>query len=400
MKILTCGIIELRFKALKKGAFIGIFLFTVISCGSDNSVLPFGKKVEKPELKEVKVDKDARVKERLDSMFTRWNKDNNFNGSVLIARDGKILIQKSYGVAYKEGRIPLTDSTMFQLASVSKVITATAILMLHERKLIDINLPFQTYFPEFNYNGITIKQLLNHRSGLPNYIYFLNAEIGKSSGKFSNQEMYDLMCFKAPAPYLKPNKRFNYCNTNYALLALLVEKVTATPYEDFLQNELFKPLGMRHTCTINEIDSSRIARSYNLKWKPEDIDGSDYVLGDKSVFSTPYDLYLFSEAMYQNKILSEETQTMAYTAYSPEQRANNYGLGWRLKDHRDSVKKEVFHNGWWHGYRTAFHRRLKDKVTIVVLSNQLNKTAYQTYRIYEILDNQVASEEAPMPDDE
>lgn len=376
---------------MKKFLLLLVFLIIVISCGSDTEH-EFGTKIEKPEINSIPEDKDARTKTRLDSMFTRWNKDNNFNGSVLIAKEGKILLQKSYGIADKQGNVPLTDSTMFQLASVSKVITATAILILHERQLIDINLPFETYFPGFNYNGITIKQLLCHRSGLPNYIYFLNEKIGKGDARLTNQEVYDEMCFKAPAPYLKPNKRFNYCNTNYALLALLAEKVTGKPFEDFLKEELFQPLGMRNTCTINDIDSSKIAKAYNQRWKPEEIDASDYVLGDKSVFSTPYDLFLFSEAMYQNKILSTQTQELAYTPYSKEQRGNNYGYGWRLKDHQDSVKKEVFHNGWWHGYRTAFHRRLKDKVTIIVLSNQLNKTAYQTYRIYEILDNKMATD--------
>jgi CubicO group peptidase (beta-lactamase class C family) len=369
---------------VKKTSFIFIFLLTVISCGND--AFNEEKKVEKPEVKQPE-DKDARTKARIDSMFTAWNRLNSFNGSVLVAKDGKVLLQKSYGLADRERNIALNDSSMFQLASVSKVITATAILMLYERKMLDIDLPFENYFPGFNYNGITVKQLLCHRSGLPNYIYFLNGEIGTSGGKFTNQQVYDQMCFKAPAPYLKPNKRFNYCNTNYALLALLVEKVTGMPFEDFLKKELFQPLGMRNTCTINEIDSNRIAKAYNLKWKTEPGDASDYVLGDKSIFSTPYDLFLFSEAMYQNKILSPATQELAYTAHSKEQRQNNYGFGWRLRDHKDSVKKEVFHNGWWHGYRTAFHRRLKDKITIIVLSNQLNKNAYHTYLIYDILDN-------------
>lgn len=383
---------------MKKVSLIIIFILTVISCGSD--ALSDEKKIDKPKLKTGQEDKDARVKARLDSMFTTWNRLNSFNGSVLVGRDGKILLQKSYGLADREHKIYLNNSTMFQLASVSKVITATAILMLHERKLIDIEQPFETYFPGFNYNGITIKQLLCHRSGLPNYIYFLNTEIGTSGGKFTNQQVYDQMCFKAPAPYLKPNKRFNYCNTNYALLALLIEKVTGTPYEDYLKKELFEPLGMKNTCTINEIDSNRIAKAYNLKWRTEPGDASDYVLGDKSIFSTPYDLFLFSEAMYQNKILAPETQALAYAPYSKEQRENNYGFGWRMRDHKDSVKKEVFHNGWWHGYRTAFHRRLRDKTTIIVLSNQLNKNAYHTYLIYEILDNKTGQDTLQLVDGE
>ncbi len=382
---------------MKKISLIIIFILTVISCGSDE--FSDEKKIDKPKIKTGQEDKDARVKARLDSMFTTWNRLNSFNGSVLVGREGKILLQKSYGIADKENKIYLNDSTMFQLASVSKVITATAILMLHERKLIDIEQPFETYFPGFSYNGITVKQLLCHRSGLPNYIYFLNTEIG-TSAKFSNQQVYDQMCFKAPAPYLKPNKRFNYCNTNYALLALLIEKVTGTPYEDYLKKELFEPLGMKNTCTINEIDSNRIAKSYNLKWKVEPGDASDYVLGDKSIFSTPFDLFLFSEAMYQNKILAPETQSLAYAPYSKEQRDNNYGFGWRMRDHKDSVKKEVFHNGWWHGYRTAFHRRLRDKTTIIVLSNQLNKNAYHTYLIYEILDNKTGQDTLQLVDGE
>ncbi len=383
---------------MKKVSLIIIFILTVISCGSD--AFSDEKKIDKPKIKTGQEDKDARVKARLDSMFTVWNRLNSFNGSVLIGRDGKIVLQKSYGIADRENKIYLNDSTMFQLASVSKVITATAILMLHERKLIDIEQPFETYFPGFNYNGITVKQLLCHRSGLPNYIYFLNSEIGTSGGKFTNQQVYDQMCFKAPAPYLKPNKRFNYCNTNYALLALLIEKVTGTPYEDYLKKELFEPLGMKNTCTINEIDSNRIAKAYNLKWRTEPGDASDYVLGDKSIFSTPYDLFLFSEAMYQNKILSPETQALAYAPYSKEQRENNYGFGWRMRDHKDSAKKEVFHNGWWHGYRTAFHRRLRDKTTIIVLSNQLNKNAYHTYLIYEILDNKTGQDTLQLVDGE
>ena len=96
-----------------------------------------------------------------------------------------------------------------------------------------------------------------------------------------------------------------------------------------------------------------------------------------------------SSALYQNKLLSAQTQQLAYTPYSPEKKLSNYGLGWRIKNFNDSLTKEVFHNGWWHGYRSSFHRRLKDTLTVVILSNQLNKAAYQTYKVYEILDNTV-----------
>ncbi|NBQ48159.1 MAG: hypothetical protein EBU33_06875 [Sphingobacteriia bacterium] len=121
--------------------------------------------------------------------------------------------------------------------------------------------------------------------------------------------------------------------------------------------------------------------------KFEFIDASDFVLGDKSIYSTPFDLFLFSEALYQNRIIRPETQQLAYTAFSREKKLTNYGYGWRMKDFNDPVKKEVYHNGWWHGYRSSFHRRLHDTLTVVILSNQLNSSAYQTHKVYDILDN-------------
>lgn len=338
---------------------------------------------------------------KLDALFTDLNQKGAFNGSVLVSKAGKILYQRSLGILNKETRAPLTDSSMFQLASVSKVVTATAVLMLHERQALDIEKPMVDYFPDFPYTKVRVKDLLTHRSGLPNYIYTLNSEIYQPNYQMSNADMYAYFVSKNTRPYQKPNYRFNYCNTNYALLALLVEKTSGKPFSQFLKEELFIPLGMKNTATINEVDlnGNNTAKPYDTRWRPVDFDASDYVLGDKSLYSTPYDLYLFSEALYQNKIISRQTQELAYTAYSKERKQSNYGYGWRMKNFNDPDKKEVYHNGWWHGYRTAFHRRLKDSLTVIVLSNQLNRTAYQTYRIYDILDSG-SSVEMEMEDEE
>jgi len=157
---------------------------------------------------------------------------------------------------------------------------------------------------------------------------------------------------------------------------------------------LFEPLGMKHSGTIRDIDlnDSKVTKPYDTRWRPVNFDASDYVLGDKSIYSTPYDLFLFSEAMYQNKIIKPKTQEMAYTAFSKEIKMSNYGYGWRIKDFNNPQKKEVYHNGWWHGYRSSFHRRLNDSLTIVILSNQLNRAAYQTGKVYQIIDSSYASE--------
>lgn len=371
-------------------------LVMFLSCGNSTTASR-GKTVSKSDKFEIpsNLNKEEQfISYKLDTMFTQLNLTGTFNGSVLVARAGKVLFKKSLGVLNKNTNEALTDSSMFQLASVSKVITATAVLMLHERELIDLNKPFSFYFPDFPYANVTVKQLLNHRSGLANYIYVLNSEIYQPNYQMSNEDMYNYFIVKNPKPYLKPNTRFNYCNTNYALLALLIEKVSHKTYSSFVKEELFKPLGMKNTATIKDIDlnGKNVTKPYDNKWKPIDLDASDYVLGDKSIYSTPYDLFLFSEAMYQNKIIKAETQALAYTAYSREKKLSNYGYGWRLKDVNDSLKKEVYHNGWWHGYRSSFHRRLNDKLTVIILSNQLNRSAYQTYKVYQILDNTPAGD--------
>ncbi len=366
-------------------------LFTVLSCGNSESDV-------KRLIKYIKLSKASlnfnlntyqkHVAYQLDTLFYRLNKQGGFNGSIIVGKAGTVLYKKHFGIKDRTDNSLLNDSSMFQLASVSKVITATSVLMLYERGQIDLNKEINFYLKDFPYNNITVKELLNHRSGLPNYIYVMNDIIGVPNYQLNNQEMFDFLVQNKPKPYLKPNYRFNYCNTNYVLLALLVEKISGKPFNEFLRDELFLPLGMKNTKTIKDLDFTKdnIAKAYDLKWKDVAMDASDYTLGDKSVYSTCYDLYLFSEALYQNKIITPETQSMAYLPYSKEKKNNNYGYGWRMNEFKDSIKKEVFHNGWWHGYRTAFHRRLHDTLTIVVLSNQLNKAAYHTYKVYQILD--------------
>ncbi|MCW3076613.1 MAG: hypothetical protein JWO32_1222, partial [Bacteroidetes bacterium] len=345
-----------------------IFLSMFLSCGNSNPApsKKIFKQIEKAILAPKLSYQQKVLAHALDTMFNRLNRTGAFNGSILVARNGAVLYQKTIGFSNKENGRYLSDSSMFQLASVSKVITATAVLMLHERELIDLNKPFAFYFPDFMYPNVTVKQLLSHRSGIPNYIYVLNTELYQPNYKMSNSDMYSYLKVKNPKVYLKPDTRFNYCNTNYALLALLVEKVSGKPFASFLKEELFDPLGMRHTATIRDLDlnAPHVTKAYDQKWKPVDFDASDYVLGDKSVYSTAYDLFLFSEALYQNRIIRPETQQLAYTAYSKEKKLSNYGYGWRIKDFKDPLKKEVFHNGWWHGYRSSFHRRLNDSLTV------------------------------------
>ncbi|MES2568016.1 MAG: serine hydrolase domain-containing protein [Bacteroidota bacterium] len=338
---------------------------------------------------------------RLDTLFTKLYNRDAFNGNVLIAKGEHIIYQKSFGYGIKESKKALNDSSLFQLASVSKVITGVAALLLFEQGKLNLETKVSDILTDFPYKSITVKQLLTHRSGLPNYTYFCGEHIDNTVCTISNQMMLDIIVKHQPKPYLNPGVRFNYCNTNFALLALIIEKVSKKSYSDFLKDELFIPLGMNHSYTALNIDSTKehITRGYTMKYACVANDCYDGVLGDKGIYTTTYDLFLLSTALYQHKLLSKETQKLAYEPHSSEKKQSNYGLGWRMKNMNDP-DKEVFHNGWWHGYRTSFHRRLKDSLTIIVLSNRLNTSVYNTWRIYDAIDGPKAGATKPEAEEE
>jgi CubicO group peptidase (beta-lactamase class C family) len=329
---------------------------------------------------------------RLDTLFTKLYNANAFNGNVLIAKGKNIVYQRSFGFSIKESNTRLSDSSLFQLASVSKVITGIAALMLYEQGKLNLDTKVSDILAGFPYPDVTVKHLLSHRSGLPNYTYFFGEYAKDSLPILNNQNVLEVMVRYKPKIWLKPGTRFNYCNTNFALLALIIEKLSQKSYSAFLKEELFQPLGMKHSYTASTIDSLKehLTRGYTMKYGSIASDRFDGVLGDKGIYTTTYDLFLLSSALYQQKLLSKETQQLAYTPFSPEKKLSNYGLGWRMKGINEPGN-EVFHNGWWHGYRTSFHRRLSDSLTVIVLSNRLNKSVYATWRIYGAIDGPAAA---------
>jgi CubicO group peptidase (beta-lactamase class C family) len=378
-----------------------LFSFLIVNCnqteGSNKSNI-----LEKPVVQS-KIDSIKFKGEiyRLDTLFTKLHKADAFNGNVLIAKGNNIIYQKSFGYGIKEKNVLLNDSSIFQLASVSKVITGVATLLLYEQGKLKLETKVSDILTDFPYKNITVKHLLSHRSGLSNYTYFCGEYLSDSICSLTNQHMLDIMIKHQPKAWLNPGLRFNYCNTNYALLALIIEKISQKSYATFLKEELFSPLGMNHSYTALNIDSTKehITRGYTMKYACVANDRYDGVVGDKGIYTTTYDLFLLSTALYQHKLLTEPTLQLAYSPQSKEKKLSNYGFGWRMKNMNDSTK-EVFHNGWWHGYRTSFHRRLKDSLTIIVLSNRLNKSVYSTWRIYAAIDgpkatttNQEAEEE-------
>ena len=326
----------------------------------------------------------------LDSIFNADFKRGTFNGAVAVLYNDTTIYQNALGFENISTKKNLCNESVFQLASVSKMFTAIAILKLAEQKKLSIKDNLQKYFPDFPYQNTSIENLLSHTSGLPNYLYFyyhlpkVDAEI------LTNQRVLELMTQYKPAAYFKPGKRFAYSNTNYVLLALLVEKLSGQSFQAFVKQNIFDVCGMNNSCFFSMSDSVKNqAFAFDYRKRPVGTDIFDYVIGDKGICSTPQDMLLFSRNFFEGKIIANINEAItphAKTAYD-----RYYGLGFRINPNGgDTI---VFHNGWWHGYRSAFQYRKSDKTTVVILSNRLDKSVYQTNRIFNALDNKRASEE-------
>ena len=178
---------------------------------------------------------------RIDTLFKNKVKNAGFNGCVLVAQHGQVIYKKAFGFSNFKNKDSLRLNSAFQLASASKTLTAAAILLLMDRGQLKLSDSVQKYLPGFPYPGITIQMLLTHRSGLGNYVYFCEPYCDKPNtykgSCFNNQAMFEIMKSFRPGVYAKPGKKFEYCNTNYALLALIIEQRSGLPYSDFLQQD-------------------------------------------------------------------------------------------------------------------------------------------------------------------
>lgn len=334
------------------------------------------------------------IKQRIDSFYNKQMAA-GFNGSVLVGYKGKIVYEQYYGIANRSKGLALSEQTAVQLASVSKTFTAAAVLYLYQHKYLDINELVTTYIPSFPYKNISIKMLLNHRSGLPDYTHWAVPFANKNKRIFYNDDIIKLLSSVKPHLDFPSNTHFKYSNTNYAVLAKIIEIVTEMPYKSFMQKYIFKPLGMEHTFVFDPADGlpASASISYKYNWQPEPVMFADGIYGDKGIYSTVRDMYKWDQSFYQNKLLNNETLELAYGPCSFEKAGiKNYGLGWRMLCYTNG-NKIIYHNGWWHGNNTCFYRFIKENFTIIVLGNRFNKNIYKQPKvIYSIIKHTDASQ--------
>ena len=333
--------------------------------------LPAPKPVTEPDV--------TRIKNACEQWYDSVLKPISFNGSILVARNGNIIFEKYSGTGHLGLTDTITANTPTHIASVTKTFTAMGVLKLVQDGKIQLDDEFSKYFPAFNYPGVTIRDLLNHRSGLPNYLYFMD-ELGWDKTIYIRNEdvLNYLVTRKAEIKDItSPGTHFTYCNTNYALLALLIEKVTGVSYPQFMKQTFFTPLQMMNSFVFTSADSAKVNPSYDWKGTLIAMNALDHVYGDKNIYSTPRDLLKWDRLLATNLMFKPEIFQQAYTPYSNERPGiRNYGLGWRMNIYPDG-KKLIYHNGWWHGNNASFIRVIDEDATIIVMGNRFTRGVYK-----------------------
>jgi CubicO group peptidase (beta-lactamase class C family) len=340
---------------------------------------------------------NSRVKNNLDSIFRRTR----FNGSLLVAKQGQIIYETYNG--YNNPRIKedtITASTPFHLASISKTFTGMAILRLHEQGLLNIDDTVSKYLAGFPCEGVTIRTLLNHRSGIPKYDHYMENMGWDKKKLVTNQDVLDFIIARhQDIRIARADRGFSYSNTNYALLALIIEKVSGLSYGDYLKKTFFDPLGMKDSYVFTMSDTARYLQSYYYSGRPYKFDYLDLVYGDKNIYSTVRDLLKWDQALRKDSLFTKQSLDAAYMPYSFEKPGtHNYGLGWRMYLLKNG-KKLIYHNGWWHGNRTAFYRLLDEDVTIIALCNNDAKKVYSVKEMADIFGNYMQKRDHSDDDD-
>lgn len=317
-------------------------------------------------------------------------KYHNFNGNVLVAEKGRIIYKKSVGYSDLKTRQPLKDRSVFNIASISKQFTAAAVMLCVERGLIGLDDELSKYFPEIPYEGVTVRQMLTHTSGLPEQNELMY-KYWNSDLPIANKDMLEYLIKYRPEIAFKPGEDFKYCNTNYSLLAMIVEKASGQRFQDFVANNIFEPLGMRQTHFLNP-------QAGNYKTIPNqtenyifDPEKKQYLtpqeipqqkkavpliglVGAGNIHSTTSDLLKWQESLKTAKILRRESIAQME---SPQVRANvdgsdAYGYGLAIKSIYNDTK--IFHYGGTLGYWNSLqHFKISDRTIIVLTNNESEK---------------------------
>lgn len=332
---------------------------------------------------------DAQKKAALtDSMISSLYKEGLFNGNVLIAEKGQVIFSKSYGYADETSKRMLNEQSVFELASCSKQFTAAAIALLQQEGKLSYDDPLGKWIPALQvYKGVTVHHLLQHTSGLPDYMELLDT-VWDHKKIANNKDMIDMFVKYHPEPEFEAGTKFEYSNTGYALLASVIEAASGKSYDVFLQQKIFTPLGMKNSFVYTRRYAPRKVDNYaygyvfssslQRKILPDSLADFDRVWwldgikGDGTVNSTVGDLLKWDRAWYTDGLLSAASKKLVFAGNQlPDGSETRYSFGWMLK--QDSLMGRIAaHSGGWPGYMTYIERHIDKDKTIIVLQNTDN----------------------------
>lgn len=315
---------------------------------------------------------EAQTPAAIDALFADYAKPGVPGASVIVIKDGKVAYRHAYGMADLENHVAVTNATYYRLASCTKQFTAMALMILAERHKLSLDDSLTKFFPDYPAYGksITVRQLLNHTSGILAYEDLIPK--GRTS-QLKDQDVLDLLK-QQDHTYFPPGSEWRYSNTGYAHLALIVEKASGMKFAAFLKKNIFEPLHMKQTLAFEDGISTVPNRAYGYTQRGATFERTDQsltsaILGDGGVYSSVDDLYLWDQSLYTTKLVSAKMLQQAFTPpVLPSGKPTSYGFGWEIGEFQGA--KALRHGGGTMGFRTFILRLPERKLTIIVLANR------------------------------
>jgi len=292
-----------------------------------------------------------------------------FNGAILVAEHGKIICREAFGKANFQTGADFTPDTPSNIGSVTKQFTAMAIMILADRNKLNYDDPVSKYIPEFSRSPHasknTLRHLLTHTSGIPDY-----GDLGIDDSGLDQHGLIAAILEKEDLPS-RPGQKYRYSNPGYALLGIVVERVSGRAFGDFLEQEIFKPIGMSNTFVYDgpRKKNARTAVGYDQFGEVDD-GAPTAIPGDGGIYSTVDDLFKWDQALYTDKLVRQSALSAAFTPGKVEEGTSTYGFGWNVAENGSS--KYVWHTGSQAGFRAFIERRLTERVTVIMLTNKGN----------------------------
>lgn len=310
--------------------------------------------------------------EKIDAIMQDYSAPDAPGASVLVMRNDSILFKKGYGLAELEEKIPVTTTTNFRLASMTKQFTAMCMMMLHEEGKISYDDTLSKFFdglPKWG-NSVTVRNLLNHTSGIVDYESLIP---DSQTTQVHDSDVLNLVK-SVDTTYFVPGSKYQYSNSGYSLLSLVVEKVSGERFADFLKKHIFDVVGMPTSVAFEKGISTVANRAYGYSreavgWKLTDQSNTSAVLGDGGIYTNVEELAKWYSALFSYKLVTPETQQLAWTrAKLNDGSVIDYGFGWHFENYRGV--EHPLHGGSTMGFRNNVQVFPAEHLVVIVLTNR------------------------------